>query len=146
MEWWQIVLVSILSVIAVVLLAALILWRMATQRTRALGKRIGKLPWRSKLELAGRLVMDDRMPLTVRIVPALLVLYLALPLDLIPDFIPVLGQLDDIVVLLAGVALLVRFAPMKVIDEHLLDLEAFEMPTDRPLPLPPGDPHPKIGE
>ena len=139
MEWWQILILAVLGTLATLLLAALIIWRMATVRTRALGRRIGKLPWRSKLELAGRLVMDGRMPLLVRIIPALLVLYLALPLDLIPDFIPVLGQLDDVLVLVVGVALLVRLAPMKVIDEHLIDLEAIDITPERPLALPPGD-------
>jgi uncharacterized membrane protein YkvA (DUF1232 family) len=123
MEWWEILLIAVLGTMAALLLAALILWRMATKRTKRLAGRIGALPWRHKLELARALMRDDRIPVYARIVPPLLVLYLALPLDIVPDFIPVIGQLDDIVVLAVGVALLVKLTPARVLDEHLARLE-----------------------
>ena len=47
------------------------------------------------LRLLKRLAADPAMPRGVRVRLALLLAYLALPLDLIPDFIPVLGYADD---------------------------------------------------
>lgn len=51
-----------------------------------------------KLKEAWSKVKDVDTPRRVKVVLALLVIYLANPIDLIPDFIPVLGQLDDIVI------------------------------------------------
>jgi uncharacterized membrane protein YkvA (DUF1232 family) len=82
------------------------------------------LPWRARFELAGRLVADERMPLPVRAIPALLVLYLAMPLDFVPDFIPILGQLDDVAVVIVAVGLFARFAPVRIIEEHIGALES----------------------
>ena len=132
MEWWQILILAVLGTIATLALAALIIWRMATQRTRTLGRRIGKLPWRSKLELAGRLVMDDRMPLMVRILPAVLVLYLALPLDLIPDFIPLISRLDDLAVVVIALDLFMEGVPRELMIEKLyeLDIDGRELERD----------------
>jgi uncharacterized membrane protein YkvA (DUF1232 family) len=129
MEWWQILLIAVLGSIALLLAAALILWRMATTRTRKLASRVGGLPWKGKVELARELMSDDRIPFYARIIPPLLILYLALPLDLVPDFIPVIGQIDDILVLAVGVALLTKFTPMQVLDEHLTRLELESRPT-----------------
>ncbi len=92
-------------------LAAYILARRADDETRALGKRIVRLPWRRKLTLLARLARDPAVPLWLRAIPPALVLYLAMPIDLVPDFIPVLGQLDDVIVVAAGVALLARLLP-----------------------------------
>lgn len=43
-------------------------------------------------------VKDINTPMRVKVVLALLAIYLANPIDLIPDFIPVLGQLDDVLI------------------------------------------------
>ncbi len=123
MEWWQYALVSLLVAILVLVVAALVLWHKASGRTKALAGRLQQLPWRARFELAGRLAADERMPLSVRAIPALLVLYLAMPLDIVPDFIPVLGQLDDIAVVIVAVGLFARFAPLRIIEEHTASLE-----------------------
>ncbi len=123
MEWWLIALLAVVGVIALVLVSAFVVWRMATGRTKRLARRVGALSWRAKLDLARRLMVDNRIPAPVRLIVPLLVLYLALPLDLIPDFIPVIGQLDDILVIVIGIAMLARFVPSKVLDQHLSELE-----------------------
>lgn len=123
MEWWQILLLAMAVALLVMVAGGLLLWRLLSNRTKRLARRIGALPARRKLRLARALMTDPRIPLAVRLVPPLVVLYLSLPLDLVPDFIPVLGQVDDIVVLVLAVALLVRFTPMRVLEEHLASHE-----------------------
>ena len=124
MEWWQAVLVSAGVLLALLALAAVLLWRTASNRTRGLAKRVQRLPWRAKLQLARAMISDSRMPPAVRLVPALLILYLAMPLDIVPDFIPIIGQLDDVLVVAVGAGLMLRFAPITVLEGHLQTLEA----------------------
>ena len=98
-------------------------WRSADDASRGLIKQIAKLPLRQELRLARSLFGDSRIPLAVRLLPPALVLYLAMPLDLIPDFVPVLGQLDDVLIAAAGIVLLLRFAPRSILEDHLNALE-----------------------
>jgi uncharacterized membrane protein YkvA (DUF1232 family) len=100
------------------------MWRHGDAAGRALVERTLRLPLRHKLRLALALVREPRIPLLVRAVPPALVLYLAMPLDIIPDFIPVIGHLDDALVLLLGVAMLLRLTPRAVLEEHVARLEA----------------------
>ncbi|MDP2948976.1 MAG: DUF1232 domain-containing protein [Chloroflexota bacterium] len=97
---------------------------MATTSRRQLVRRIQALPARAKIGLAWRLVRDDRLPLLVKVVIPALIAYLLMPLDIIPDFIPVLGQLDDILLIVIAVAVLMRFTPVRLLEEHLGRLEA----------------------
>lgn len=124
MEWWQILIVVWVCVLVTLALAAFVLWRQATTRTRELGRRLGRLPWRQRFELAVRLMSDNRVPLPLRAVPPLLVLYLATPVDLIPDVIPILGQLDDLLVVAVALGLLTRFVPIDIVEAHIASLEA----------------------
>ncbi len=121
-------LILIIAVAVVLLLSAAgwLAWRWSKREVRIILRRVGKLPLRSKLELAWLLLRDERIPLVSRaILPALFV-YLALPIDLIPDFIPVLGQVDDVVIAIAAVTILLRSTPRALLEEHLsrLELEA----------------------
>ena len=59
---------------------------------------------------------DPRTPLSVRIIALLVAAYALSPIDLIPDFIPVLGYLDDLILLPLGVALVARLLPEPVLD------------------------------
>ncbi|MBA4491319.1 DUF1232 domain-containing protein [Paracoccus sp. S1E-3] len=54
---------------------------------------------------------DPRTPLGARIVAALVAAYALSPIDLIPDFIPVLGLLDDLLIVPLGILLAVRLIP-----------------------------------
>lgn len=104
-------------------LAAWRLWRAQSGAARVLARRIGRLPWRAKARLAWALLRDHRVPLWVRAVIPALMLYLAVPIDIIPDFIPVLGQLDDLAVVMVAGAVLLRFTPPAIIEEHIVRLE-----------------------
>ena len=66
-----------------------------------------------------RLMQDERVPTWLKVgVPLLVALYFLSPVDLIPDFILGIGQLDDLGVILLGMALFIRLAPKSVVEEH----------------------------
>ena len=112
--------VSALALIILSLGAALLFHSIRTdERVRTLSKRITRLSWRNKLRLAARLARDRRVPIQVRLIPPAVVIYLASPLDLIPDFFPVIGQLDDLLILGIGAGLMAKFTPADVLTEHL---------------------------
>ncbi len=60
---------------------------------------------------------DPRTPWYAKAFGALVVAYAFSPLDLIPDFIPVLGYLDDVILLPVGIWLTIRMIPPAVLDE-----------------------------
>ena len=57
-------------------------------------------------------------PWAVRLLALAVAAYALSPIDLIPDFIPVLGYLDDLVLVPLGILLAVRLIPPKVMREH----------------------------
>ena len=59
---------------------------------------------------------DPRAPFHVRLVALLVAAYALSPIDLIPDFIPVLGYLDDLVLIPLGLALVVRLTPPEILE------------------------------
>jgi uncharacterized membrane protein YkvA (DUF1232 family) len=71
------------------------------------------------LKLFFRLVSDPRVTLAPKLVILGVLAYLVLPTDLVPDFIPGLGQADDVIVLLAGLKLFLRLCPPEVVQEHV---------------------------
>jgi uncharacterized membrane protein YkvA (DUF1232 family) len=64
-----------------------------------------------------RLLADPRVPRRAKLALALLVPYLALPFDLVPDFVPVAGQLDDAILVAAAIAYVARTAGREVVEE-----------------------------
>jgi uncharacterized membrane protein YkvA (DUF1232 family) len=60
---------------------------------------------------------DPRVPWPAKLVAAAVVAYALSPLDLVPDFIPVLGYLDDLIVVPIGVLLVRRLVPAPILDE-----------------------------
>lgn len=78
---------------------------------------------RYQMRLAWRLLRDERVSGFKYILPTLVALYVASPVDPIPDFILGLGQMDDLGVVVAAMVLLVRIiprlAPQEVVNEHL---------------------------
>jgi uncharacterized membrane protein YkvA (DUF1232 family) len=70
------------------------------------------------LVLFRRLLADPRVSRSRKLVLLLLVGYLAMPIDLVPDFIPVAGQLDDAVIVALALRLVLRAAGPDLLAEH----------------------------
>ena len=64
-----------------------------------------------------RLFRDRRVSILPKALLVLALLYVISPLDIVPDFIPGIGEMDDIVVVLAGLWLFVRLCPPEVVRE-----------------------------
>ena len=87
--------------------------RRAAEFLRAQGGDLVRLPGRLR-----RLAADPRTPRRARWLLVALALYLANPIDLIPDFVPILGQLDDVAVAALLLGLAWRAVPPAVWAEH----------------------------
>jgi uncharacterized membrane protein YkvA (DUF1232 family) len=75
---------------------------------------------------------DPRCPWGARIVGLLIAAYALSPIDLIPDFIPVIGLLDDALLIPAGLWLFVRLLPPGLLDEHrAIAARAADRPSSR---------------
>ena len=81
-------------------------------------------------QLVWRLLQDDRVSTVLKVaIPLAVAVYFIMPFDLLPDFIPGLGQLDDIGVILLGMTLLINVAPRNVVNEHRLAMGLAPMPS-----------------
>lgn len=75
---------------------------------------------------------DPRTPWYAKALAATVVAYAFSPIDLIPDFVPVLGYLDDLVLVPAGILLAIRLIPAPVVQDCRERAEAMvERPTSR---------------
>jgi len=61
---------------------------------------------------------DPRVPWIAKLLAGAVAAYALSPIDLIPDFIPVLGQLDDLIIVPLGIVLAVRLIPPELMAEH----------------------------
>src|SRR5690349_11226216 len=100
-HWWAIVLGAVGGLLLLWLGLVAALWLTKPDKA-GIRETMRLLP--DLLRLLKRLAADPKMPRSVHIWLVLLFGYLALPIDLIPDFIPVLGYADDVVI----VALVLR--------------------------------------
>jgi len=84
--------------------------RAALERCGRAAKRDAIAIW-----LAAR---DPRVPFAVKAFAALVAAYALSPIDLIPDFLPVVGYLDELILLPAAVWVILRFIDPEIIAEH----------------------------
>lgn len=97
------------------LVLLVILWR-ATPDQTGLRDALRLLP--DAVRLIKRLAGDRCLPRGVRVRLLLLLAYLALPFDLVPDFIPVLGYADDAVVVVLVLRSVARSAGLEALERH----------------------------
>jgi uncharacterized membrane protein YkvA (DUF1232 family) len=105
-----------LALVYVVLLA--LLWRYARAHPDAVGLRDALRLLPDLLRLLRRLLADGTLPTGVRVRVALLVAYLAVPFDLVPDVVPVIGYADDAVVVALVLRSVVRRAGADALRRH----------------------------
>jgi uncharacterized membrane protein YkvA (DUF1232 family) len=98
-----------------------VLWLSVLVALLALGRRNGARELARFIPdcvvLFKRLLVDKRVPRRAKVALAVLVPYLAMPFDLVPDFIPVAGQLDDAILVAAVLAYVARTAGRDVVEE-----------------------------
>lgn len=71
-----------------------------------------------QIKLTWRLLRDPRVPMWAKVVPFTPLAYLVMPFDFLPDFIPVIGQLDDITLIIMGMRLFEMVVPEYIVKEH----------------------------
>ena len=112
--WWDLV-IGVVSALLLAWLALVI--ALAILRPRGgLREALRVLP--DVLRLVRRLAADKTLPRGIRIRLGLLLAYLALPIDLIPDFIPILGYADDAIIVTAVLRSVVRRAGIGAVRAH----------------------------
>jgi uncharacterized membrane protein YkvA (DUF1232 family) len=116
MSTWPQVLLSVLGGLLLLWVALMMaLWMTKPDDVR-LRDAMRLLP--DLLRLLKRLAGDDSLPRGVRVRLWLLLGYLAMPIDLVPDFIPVLGYADDAVVVAVALRSVTRRAGPQALDRH----------------------------
>ena len=114
MPWWTWLLVSFLVVAALwlgLVVGLLVFGR--RDEARALATFIPDC-----IVLVSRLLADGRVPRRRKLLLVALVAYLALPFDLVPDFIPVAGQLDDVLIVAFVLRRFLRSGGEPLVREH----------------------------
>jgi uncharacterized membrane protein YkvA (DUF1232 family) len=113
--WWDL-LVGVATALLLAWIALIAALAIVRPRGGLLREAMRILP--DVLRLVRRLAADQSLPHGVRIRLGLLLAYLALPIDLIPDFIPVLGYADDAIIVAAVLRSVVRRAGQEAVRQH----------------------------
>ena len=76
------------------------------------------------LRLVMRLMLDRRVPVGAKLIIPFAILYILSPIDLIADFLPFAGRLDDLLVALIALTLFIALSPKDVVMGHAPDKKA----------------------
>lgn len=126
-HWWM-----LLPLIPLTMLG-LMVFRIA--RVRRKGRRFLQLSRSEKLEFARIMVKDSSAPLLPRLLVAAAAGYLALPIDLIPDFLPVIGHADDFLVVTLLIAIITRAVPPEELERAIERARKVDDPVRRAIPV-----------
>jgi len=80
----------------------------------------------NRVRLVWHLLRDPRVPVYLKVLPIATALYVVSPVDFVPDIAPLLGQLDDLGVLLVGIESFIAMCPAHVVEEHRAQIEGRE--------------------
>ncbi len=112
---WQLALAVVAGVVLLWVALVVVLWLSAPDEV---GLKAGLRMLPDLIRMLRRLAADPDVPRGVRIRLVLLLAYLALPIDLVPDFVPVLGYADDAVVVVLALRSVVRRAGPDALARH----------------------------
>jgi uncharacterized membrane protein YkvA (DUF1232 family) len=90
------------------------------ERLKSVGKNL-----KQELKVYKLILKDRRTPKTAKLLLALAIGYTRLPFDIIPDFIPVIGHLDDAIIVPALVIAALKLIPKEVIEDCRLKVATF---------------------
>ncbi|PTY04955.1 hypothetical protein DB347_19890 [Opitutaceae bacterium EW11] len=90
-----------------------------TKKARELVRR-----FKEELTVYRRVLTDPRTPRLAKWLLGLAIAYLLTPVDIVPDFIPILGQLDDALLVPLLVYLALRLIPKEIVAEHRRSVQA----------------------
>jgi len=79
--------------------------------------------FKKELQVYRHILIDKRTPWACKFFLGIAVGYLLMPFDLIPDFIPVIGQLDDLIIVPLLVFVALKLIPDDLLNEHRLKVE-----------------------
>lgn len=116
MPWWLETLIGVAVALLVTWAALVVALVVAKPKGALLGEAMRLLP--DLLRLLRRLAADRTLPRGVRVRLGLLMVYLAVPIDLIPDFVPVLGYADDAILVTLVLRSVVRRAGLDAVRER----------------------------
>ena len=77
----------------------------------------------NSFRIAWRLMWDSRVPFSAKLVPILTILYILSPIDIVPDVLVGLGQLDDLAILLMGTQLFIAVSPKDIVERIRAEIE-----------------------
>lgn len=101
---------------SLILYAGIVGWLLVTGRRHDARALAGFIP--DCITLFRRLLADQRVPRRSKLLLLALLAYLALPFDLIPDFIPVVGQLDDAIIVAVVLRAVLHTGGPQLLREH----------------------------
>ena len=113
---WHDLVIGVLGALLVSWLALVVVLLVVRPSGSVLKESLRLLP--DLIRLLKNLATDSSQPRGVRVRLALLMAYLAFPLDLIPDFIPVLGYADDAIIVLAVLRSTARHVGIESLRAH----------------------------
>lgn len=119
MSWWDaaIAVIGGVALIYAVLLVLLALYARKHPETVSMRDALRLL--RDLLGLLRRLTEDRTLPRGIRVRPVLLLVYLASPIDLVPDFLPVIGYADDAIIVALVLRSVIPTAGHEPLERHL---------------------------
>lgn len=116
--WWETLFAVLGGLVLLYVMLLILLWSYVHKHPETLSMKDALRLLPDLLRLIKRLAGDSSVPAGVRIRLVLLLVYLASPIDLVPDFLPVIGYADDVVIVALVLRSVFRHAGVSPLEQH----------------------------